>query len=317
MRAFILAGGFATRLWPLTEKRAKPLLPVAGRPILSRLVEKIPGGVAVTISTNKVFSVDFSQWKEEVRNAKCELHVVIEDVDHEDEKLGALGALAQWIETERIDDDVLLLAGDNIIGFSLASFLERFQGEPLLAVVDVRDPERAKQLGTVIVLGDTVKAFEEKPRYPKSTLVSTGCAVLPRYLLPEVRAFARLKPDNIGGLFEHFLTQGITVRRMSFLEPWFDIGSFQAYLEATKAIVGDRTIKAKGASLDVSTKRRGSLVIGRGSHVTGSRLHDVVIFDRCTIEDCVLQDCVIDEHCELHGVDLSGKMIRAGTRLLR
>ncbi len=62
MKAFILAGGFATRLWPLTEKRAKPLLPLAGVPLVEHLVRDIPEDIPVTISTNAVFKEDFENW---------------------------------------------------------------------------------------------------------------------------------------------------------------------------------------------------------------------------------------------------------------
>jgi GTP:adenosylcobinamide-phosphate guanylyltransferase len=63
MHAFILAGGFATRLWPLTEKRAKPLLPLAGKPLLTHLLEKIPRDIPVTVSTNAAFANGFSEWQ--------------------------------------------------------------------------------------------------------------------------------------------------------------------------------------------------------------------------------------------------------------
>ena len=141
MRAFILAGGFATRLWPLTEKRAKPLLPLAGKPLLTHLVEKIPEGIGITVSTNSVFSDDFEAWKEDTRPAyrpgrhktqDTRIEILIEDTGHEDEKLGALGAVAKWITEEKIDDDVLLIAGDNYVGFSIEAFIDKYMGSPFL-----------------------------------------------------------------------------------------------------------------------------------------------------------------------------------------
>ena len=138
MQAFILAGGFATRLWPLTERRAKPLLPVAGIPLLSTLVHQIPETMSVTVSTNAVFADDFKQWKKSV--GKKNVSIIIEDAGHEDQKLGALGAVSQWITMEKIDDDLLLLAGDNFVGCSMATFLAQFHGNPLVAGHDIGDP---------------------------------------------------------------------------------------------------------------------------------------------------------------------------------
>jgi glucose-1-phosphate thymidylyltransferase len=317
MKAFILAGGFATRLWPLTEKRAKPLLPLAGKPILTHLVEKIPEGMPIAVSTNQVFAEYFHAWSLELGAWSSQnIKIIIEDASEEERKLGAVGAFAAWIQKEGIDDDVLLLAGDNYIGFSLTEFLQRFHGEPLLALFDIRDREKAKAFGVATIVGDRVKSFEEKPQNPKSTLVSTGVAVIPKELLREVVTFAREKPDNMGGIFEHFLAVGIIIRRVSYLEPWFDIGSFEAYLEATKALVGEK-IQLEEGSTCIGSTCGGSVVLGNRSRLTGCRLEDVVVFDDCTIEDCILRDCVIDDHCMLRGVDLTGKMIRQGTVLLR
>src|SRR3989344_1566439 len=197
MKAFVLAGGFATRLWPLTEKRAKPLLPLAGKPLLTHLVEKIPEGIPITVSTNAVFAKDFESWREGchaepgrsmthgraspfVRAQGDTIHILIEDAGHEGEKLGALGAVAKWVTEQKIDDNILLLAGDNYIGFQMEAFLDAYNGSPLLALHDITEKEKAKQLGTVVLQGNTIQSFEEKPEHPRSTIVSTGCAVIDR-----------------------------------------------------------------------------------------------------------------------------------------
>ena len=83
MRAFILAGGFATRLWPLTEKRAKPLLPLRGKPILTHLVEKIPADLPVTVSTNAAFEDAFEEWRRDL--GRSETEIVVEGTKHDDE----------------------------------------------------------------------------------------------------------------------------------------------------------------------------------------------------------------------------------------
>jgi glucose-1-phosphate thymidylyltransferase len=329
MKAFILAGGFATRLWPLTEKRAKPLLPLAGKPLLTHLVEKIPEGIPITVSTNAVFAEDFEKWKSAIRDSQPAIRILIEDAGHEDEKLGALGAVSQWIQEESIDDNVLLLAGDNYIGFQMWKFLEAFTGKPLLAAHDINDHEKAKQFGIVMIDDKNrsrdsrvpasltkVTGFQEKPTNPSSTLVSTGCYVLPADFLPILATFAKSHPDNIGGIFEYFLQEGMEVDCASFSEPWFDIGSFEAYLEATRELIGDRAQLEKDA-VQENSKLRGSVVIGKESSVRNSILKDTVIFENCAIENCHVENCIIDNGCILKNVDLSGKMLREGTLLTK
>ncbi len=332
MRAFILAGGFATRLWPLTEKRAKPLLPLAGEPLLTHLVKKIPSGIPTTISTNAVFADDFEKWKQachaepgrSVTRGGDNISILIEDSDHEDKKLGALGAVAKWITEENINEDVLLIAGDNYVGFSISDFISKFSGKPLLAAFDIRDLEQAKKFGIVITDSSPdpttgtyrVTGFQEKPEKPESTLVSTGCYVLPVDSLQTLVAYAKDHPDNIGGIFEHFLSKNMEVACASFAEPWFDIGSFDAYLNATRELVGENVLRAEGV-IDRETEFEGSIVLGKNSKVARSKLRNVVMFEDCEVEDCVLENCVIDNGCVMRGVDLSGKMVREGTHLVR
>lgn len=315
MKTFILAGGFATRLWPLTEHRAKPLLPLVGKPILTHIVEKLPSDAHITVSTNAAFEEDFQQWQQTVGRP---VTVYIEQTLHDDTKVGALRAVADWITREHIDDDVLLLTGDNYLGFDMAAFLQRYTpGTPLLAVHDIGDLEQATKFGTVILGPDlrSITAFEEKPTAPKTTLISTGCSILPAATLPILVAYAADHADNIGGIFEELLRRTVAIEGFVFTEPWFDIGSFEAYLEATMLLAGDTLIQAEKTRFEES-ERTGSVVLGTGTDVVRSHLTNTVIFDDCFIEDCILENCIIDHRCSLRGVELSGKMLRADTTLI-
>ncbi|MDD5041437.1 MAG: NDP-sugar synthase [Candidatus Peribacteraceae bacterium] len=317
MYAFILAGGFATRLWPLTEKRAKPLLPLAGKPLIDHLLEQLPADLPVTVSINAAFERSFTQWKAQGNHSRA--GILVEQTHKDTEKLGALGAVAQWITRDHITEDILLLTGDNYFGFPMAQFLTQYTpGTPLLAAHDIRDLRRAQGFGTVVPLPDGrhVAAFEEKPAQPNSSLVSTGMTILPAAHLPLVVEYAQSKPDNVGGIFEEFLRRSIAVEFRAFTEPWFDIGSFESYLEATRSLVGDHVLLGHKAAC-TETEAEGSVVLGNHSVIRHSVLRNVILFEHCTVENCVLTDCILDDHCTLKGIDLSRQMLREGTTLER
>ncbi len=323
MQCFVLAGGFATRLWPLTEKRAKPLLPLAGKPILSHVVDAVPDDLRVTVSTNAAFEDDMRRWAKGQKTKNIE--IAVEDTGHDDHKLGALGALAKWIEEEKVDDDVLLLAGDNYCECDLAAFVSMFRGNPLLAAHDLGDRSRAKAFGTVVFNPDLepgtllrrVTGFEEKPQHPKSSCVSAGWWVLPKAVLPIVGEYARKKPDNVGGIFEELLSRGIPVDCYVFAERWKDIGSFGSYMAIHQELVADKHLIDERATVDESSKLLGGVAVGAKTSIRGSTLTDCIVFGDVDIEDCVLTRCIIDEGCVLKGVDLTEKMLRAGTVLTR
>ncbi len=318
MHAFILAGGFATRLWPLTEKRAKPLLPLKGKPIISYLLDAIPSEISVTVSTNRVFQVEFQQWK--VDRHRNNLEILIEDTGNDDQKLGALGATAKWIEEQNIQEDILLLTGDNYCGFDLHQFIAacRNSSSPFLAVHDIGDKRLAKAYGTVVLESKTktILEFEEKPEHPKSSHISTGVSFIPQSQLATLVHFAKKHPDNIGGIFEEFSRQKITVYAFVSDKPWFDIGSFESYLEATKALVGNNLLMEDDSQWE-NSEHESSVYIDHHCVVRNAKLTDVVLFEDCTVEDCVLESCVLDRGCTLKGIELTGKMLREGTNLRR
>jgi glucose-1-phosphate thymidylyltransferase len=277
-------------------------------------VEAVPSGIFIIVSTNAAFAKDFAEWKKTLRR---DVTVSIEDAGHEDQKLGALGAVARWIETEKIDDDVLLLAGDNFAAFSLEKFLGLARGNPLLAAHDIGDPELAKQFGTVITEGDDaikkVTSFEEKPAHPKSTFVSTGWWILPKHTLPVLQEYAKEHPDNVGGIFEEFLRRNIAVDCFVFPELWKDIGSFEAYMSLHRAIVGEKSLVDAQATVDKESALKGSIDLGPKTRIEKSTLTDCILFGNSVIRDCVLERCIVDEGCKLEGIDLTDQMVRAGT----
>ncbi len=319
MHCFILAGGFATRLWPLTERRAKPLLTIAGKPILSYIVASVPQDIPITVSTNAAFAGDFHTWQNTLK--RDNVNISIEDAGHEDQKLGALGAVAKWIREESIEDDVLLLAGDNFAGCDMPSFLQLFRGNPLVAGHDIGSKDAAKQFGTIVTKVDptatlqTVTSFEEKPAKPQSSIVGTGWWVFPRATLPMLSEFAKEHPDNVGGIFEEFLRRNILVDCFIFQELWKDIGSFEAYMSLHREFVGEKTITHATAKISKDSELKGAIDLGPSTDIQKSVLTDCIVFGKTRIIDCVLTRCIIDEDCILEGIDLTDKMLRKGTIL--
>ena len=223
MKCLILASGFATRLYPLTLNRAKPLLPYKGRPLLSHIVDSLPEDMEIFITVNKKFEDEFRAWQ---KGLKRKVELVVEDVWTEDQSLGAIGSLINAVRTKSIDDDLMVLAGDNYFEFSVDNFCDSCNGEnALIAVCDIQNREEAKQLGVISVEGRKVTEFEEKPAEPKSSLVATGCYILPARLLPHLEEYcASGRRDNLGE-FIRYLVENDEVHSWAFTDTWLDIGT--------------------------------------------------------------------------------------------
>lgn len=307
MKILILAGGFATRLWPLTEKTAKPLLKIGGVPIASFLVRNFPDDAEIVISTNAVFSEDFEQWKCEFPAKNIEIFV--EDADGETSKKGALAAVSLVISAKKWDDDFFVFAGDNLFCFDFSQFFSAARTNPLLAAFDIRDRESAKKFGVVVGKNGIVQKFEEKPEKPKSTLVSTGALFFPRVFLSDIVEFSKRENDNLGGIFEHFLRQGISVEYFEFSEKWFDIGSFPAFLEAQTEIIGKKLVD-NGAQKTGKNEFQGFVFLEKNSHLHNVFLENVVVEAGARIKDATIRNSVIGENAVISGVDLSGVALR-------
>ena len=223
MKALILAGGFGTRLYPLTIDRAKALLEYRGKPLISHIVYKIPRNISIMVNINKKFEADFHKWQQEINR---EVEILVEDVLSEDQKLGAVGSLNFWIENRQVAEDLLVIAGDNYFEFDLAQFIAGYDGKhALVAIYDIGDKDKATEFGVVQLDGHRITEFQEKPAKPKSSLVATACYIFPPRVFSLLRQYCQQgKRDNLGS-FVAYLVDKDEVYTYSFTETWHDIGS--------------------------------------------------------------------------------------------
>ncbi|MFW6153369.1 MAG: nucleotidyltransferase family protein, partial [Halobacteriota archaeon] len=229
MEAVVLAGGYATRLWPITRHRPKMLLPLAEGTVIDRILgalEAEPRVDDVYISTNRRFETTFREFLDERAYAKPLLSV--EETVEENEKMGVVGAIAQLIDREDIDDDLFVVGGDNLFSFDLPTFLTFFDEHraPCLAAYDVGSREEARAYGLVSLDGDRVVDFQEKPDEPESTLVSIACYAFPSSVVPSFKQYLRRdnNPDE-PGWFIQWLYEREPVYAFDFDGTWFDIGT--------------------------------------------------------------------------------------------
>lgn len=309
MKAIILAGGFATRLWPLTEKTVKPLLHIAGKPILSYIIEVLPPTIPIIISTNTFFVQDFEEWKREY-SLQRDITIFCEDAHSEERKKGALGAISLVIDSLKIQDDLLVLAGDNLFLFDFKKFLSRAKKNPLLAAYDIQDKKAARAFGVLIPYDKHfIQEFQEKPEEPKSTLVSTGALYFPKKNLSSLQEYATEKNDDLGGVFEYFLSKKQPVEYFSFSEPWFDIGSFSTFLEAQKYIIGNQVI-VKKESICRKNTYHGSVYIASGAIVENSLLENAIIESGVVLRNATIRNSIIGKNATIINTEIVGTALR-------
>jgi glucose-1-phosphate thymidylyltransferase len=248
MKVLILAAGYATRLYPLTLTQPKPLLPVAGKPMIEYVLDNIaPIGVDhVYVVTNAKFAGHFQKWSDTYRASKAKLNfTIVNDGSTDDSnKLGAIGDLNLVITKENVDDDLIVVAGDNLFSESLEDFGKvcREKKAPVLGLYDVGSLELVKKYSSITVREDnTIGSFEEKPQNPKSTLTGIALYYYPKSLFPLLKQYVAEgnNPDQPGRLVQWLYprTPFYTWRVPGL---WFDIGSKESLEEANEIFAGKK-----------------------------------------------------------------------------
>src|SRR6266700_7616932 len=241
MKVVILAAGYATRLYPLTLTQPKPLLPVAGKPMVEYVLDNLSGidGIdRIYVVTNAKFAEHFQKWADAyTRSVKKLNFTIVNDGSTDDtNKLGAIGDLHLVITREKVDDDLVVVAADNLFSESLGGFGQycRQKNAPVLGIYDVGSLAEAKKYGVVDLDGEgRIVRFEEKPKEPASTLIGIALYFYPRNVAPLIGQYIAEgnNPDQPGRLVQ-WLYPRLPVYTWSVPGMWYDIGSKETLEEA-------------------------------------------------------------------------------------
>lgn len=242
MKCVILAAGYATRLYPLTENFPKPLLKVGEKTILDWLVDDIDGSGLVdeyVVISNHKFAHHFEAW---VAEKKTKITVVDDGTSTNETRLGAVRDVQFAIDKLGLDDDMLVVAGDNVLDFSLQKFVSYAAAKGTPCIMRYYEPElkRLRKCGVVeIDSDDKVLSMEEKPAEPKSNWC---CPPFYYYTREAASWVARAISDGCGvdapGSFIAWLAQQTPVHAMEMPGSRFDIGNLESYRQVQEDYKG-------------------------------------------------------------------------------
>ncbi|HKP37891.1 MAG TPA: nucleotidyltransferase family protein [Pyrinomonadaceae bacterium] len=243
MKFIVLAAGYATRLYPLTLDQPKPLLAVAGKPMIEHVLDNlkpIAGVDHIYIVTNAKFAGHFQRWADDyhVQHEGAPITIVNDLTTDESNRLGAIGDMNLVLTQARIDDDIMVVAGDNLFSESLEQFGEfsSARNGPVLGVYDVGNLEEIKKYNEIdIDEDDRITFFEEKPAHPKSTLTGIALYYYPRQTLPLIRQYLDEgnNADQPGRLVQ-WLYPRIPFYIWRVPGIWYDVGSKETLEEANR-----------------------------------------------------------------------------------
>ena len=244
MKAVILVAGYATRLYPLTKDTPKPLLSVGGRPIIDYIVDqinRIDAADEIFVVSNHKFALHFEKWAESKNNIK-KITVLDDGTSTEETRRGAIGDIFYTITEKAIDDDMVIIAGDNLFTYDLKENYDYFmdKGDDCVCVKQFDDPEMIKQLGVVLLDEDNrIIDFEEKPENPKSNKASFATYFYKRETVPLFKTYLEEgnKPDAPGN-FLAWLYKRKPVYGYVMNGECYDIGTHKA-LQEVREIFGE------------------------------------------------------------------------------
>lgn len=242
MKCLILAAGYATRLYPLTENFPKPLLKVQDKVILDWLVDDIDAAGIVdeyVVISNHRFAEHFEDW---AKTKKQKITVVDDMTSTNETRLGAVRDIQYAIDQLQLDDDMLVIAGDNVLDFSLTKFVQYAEEKKTSCIMRYYEASEQKltKCGVVEVdTSDRIIGMEEKPAQPKSHWC---CPPFYYYSREDVKLVAEGIRSGCGvdapGSFIAWLCTQTLVHAMEMPGRRYDIGNLESYEQVQKTYTG-------------------------------------------------------------------------------
>lgn len=239
MKALLLGAGYGTRLYPLTKNTPKPLLPVGGKPILERILDKVfllKDVDKIYLITNERFFSRYQGWLDGYRGA-VPIVLVNDGSTSNDDRLGAVGDIQFVVRSQKVRDDFLVIAGDNLLEFDLRGFARFFKKHGSSVALKDLGPGSSISQYSAVTLDKQGKIidFEEKPPNSKSTLISIGVYLFEKLDLARLKRYLEdgYSADQ-PGYFIQWLHRVTEVYGYVFTDPWYDIGDIDSYNKANE-----------------------------------------------------------------------------------
>ncbi len=240
MKNIVIAAGYATRLYPLTENFPKPLLQIGNDTILGRIINDVDAIAGINehiIVSNHKFAHIFSEWAMQ-QNTRHKITIIDDGTETNDTRLGAVRDLLLAIDRCRVDEDILVLAADNILNFSLQGFVDYFNEKQTSLIMCHHEPSlKALQRTGVIAVDDNMRVLEmqEKPEKPVSNWAVPPFYIYKRSDLPLIKDCINHgcgfdAPGNLA----HYLCSLTPMHAWVMPGTRFDIGSLDSYEEAKR-----------------------------------------------------------------------------------
>ena len=241
MKNIVIAAGYATRLGELTKNFPKPLLKIGENTILGRMlddIDRIPEIDEHIIITNHKFAGIFADWSAKQTSCKKKITIVDDGTETNETRLGAVCDLLFAMEKLSIDDDMLVVAADNLLFFSFQEFVDFARAKNTSCIMCHEQPsiEKLQRTGVVELDADMkVLGMEEKPQVPKSHWAVPPFYIYLRKDLPLVKhsvenGCGKDAPGNLA----HYMVEHTTMHAWPMSAGRFDIGSLDTYYEAVK-----------------------------------------------------------------------------------
>ena len=247
MKCLILAAGYATRLYPLTENFPKPLPKVDAKTILDWLVDDLAEATDIdefVVISNHKFASHFEDWKNAKRKNRPYTITVIDDGTSTNEtRLGAVKDIQLAVDSLNLNDDLLVMAGDNVLDFSLSEFVRFARAKNTSCVMCHEANDLKKQQQTAIITvddRDRITSYEEKPQQPKGNL-----AVPPFYCYKarDARRIPEALENGCGfdapGSFSAWLSKHTPMHAFPMPGRRYDIGDLASY-EYVQSVFADQ-----------------------------------------------------------------------------
>ena len=242
MKCLILAAGYATRLYPLTENFPKPLLKVQGKAILDWLIEDMDRSGVIdeyVVISNHRFAHHFTAWAAE---KKQKVTVVDDGTESNETRLGAVRDIQFALEALDIKDDVLVMAGDNLLDFSLLTFIDYARQKDTSCIMRYYEPSEAKLKRSGVVVLDAqekVLSLDEKPAWPRSNWC---CPAFYFYKAEDAARIAEGIADgchvDAPGSYVAWLCSKAVIHAMEMPGSRYDIGNLESYEAVQKEYKG-------------------------------------------------------------------------------